>query len=203
MERNLHGGLQTYLGKLLVAVADYPGMPALEIILQRGADRLIEGVDILRFQTLAIWRVGDKNSFRCIVGPFSYGFALYLHHVVDARRLHVLACDGDSLRRKVAAVDLIGKLTFLRIVVIYFFEKILIEVRPFLESEALAVDAGVDVGGYESGLDQECSRAAHRIHEIAVAAPACLHYDAGGEHFVDRRFSLLSAVATFGERLAA
>ena len=60
----------------------------------------------------------------------------------------------------------------------------------------LAVDTRIYVSGNQGGLHKECARAAHRIEEIRVAAPAGLHDYSGSEHFVDGGFSLLHLVAT-------
>ena len=70
------------------------------------------------------------------------------------------------------------------------------------ESEASAVNAGVDVGCDESRFDEEGARAAHGVDEGRLTAPSAHEDDACGEDFVDGCFGLGYAVAALVERFA-
>ena len=203
VERYLHRWLEAYLCKLFVAESDYPGVPACEICFQSRSDATVEHVDVLGPQTLAIGRIGDEYPLGRVVCPFRHRLAGKFHHVVDSRRLDVSSGYAYGFRIDVSAVDLIGIFPLCGIIVVYLLEKFLVEIRPFLKSEMLAVDARVYVGRDKGCLHQESTGATHRIDEVGVAPPAGLHDYAGGEHLVDGSIGRFRAVASFRERLAA
>ena len=201
--RKLHRRLQSDAGDIVVIRPDYPHVPAGEILFQAVADAPVELVDIVRFQTVSVGWICHHHARLGVFRPFRQGTARDLHHLLHLCRPHVPACYGHGLRVDVAAVYLEGELTLVAVVIVEPLEEVGVEIGPFLEGEMRAVDARVDVGGDEGGLDQECSGAAHRVHEIAVAPPSGLHDDAGGERLVDRGLGLFRAVTALRERLSA
>ena len=102
----------------------------------------------------------------------------------------------------IAAIYFEVKLTFGAIIVIERFEEFGVEVGPFLEGESPAIDAGVDISGDQSSLDQESTRTAHRVGEVALPFPAALEDYAGSESLIDGGFGSLIAISALGEGLA-
>ncbi len=203
VERNLHGWLKPYLCKLLITIANDPCVPTLEALFQGGPDASVEHVEVFGTQSLSIRRIRHQYALRSIVGPFSDGFALQLHHIVDAGILNVFSGDCHGLGVDVAAIYLIGEFLFGGIIVVDIFEKLLVEIRPFLKSEALPIDAGIDVRGNQGSLNQERAGAAHRVDEIGIPAPPGLKDNSCGKRLVDGGFGSVGAVSAFGERFAA
>ncbi len=94
------------------------------------------------------------------------------------------------------------ELAFLAVVVIDGVEQVGIIVIPLLERILLAEHARIDVAGDECRLDQECSRAAHRVDQIALAIPTAQADDACCQHLVDGRIGLCLTPSALVERLA-
>ena len=90
----------------------------------------------------------------------------------------------------------------MRVVVIDFVEHFGLEIFPAFEGKRLAEDARVGIGGYQRRLDEERSRAAHRVDKVLTAIPTCLEQQSGGKHLVDRRFRLVDTIAALVERFA-
>ncbi len=122
MERNLDRRFKANLVKLLILVADYPGMPAFEIFLECGADALVEEIDVFGTQSLSVGRIGHHNSLGSHLRPVGERFTFDLHHIVYPCVFHVLACNYHGLRADVAAIDLEGELSLRGIVVIYLLK---------------------------------------------------------------------------------
>ena len=178
-------------------------MVAGEDVFELAADEFVEGVHVGGADALAVWRIGDEHA--CGLrgfGPRREGSDTDIDVSGDAGTLEVAQGDVDGLGRDVAADNGHGDVTFGRIVVIYAVEELAVEVAPALEGESAAVDARIDVGGNHRGLAEECARAAHRVDERHVAAPAALEYNACGKHLVDGRLGLGHTIAALVERLA-
>ena len=201
--RNLDGGLQADIVEILRVRAYQPCVPSREITFQICSDGAEHLGHVLLFQTMVVRRVHHQASGFGVVGPVGHWLAFHFHHVLHLCVLDVAERDGHGVGIDVAAIDLESEGTFGAVVIVEVFEKLFVEVGPFFESEAFAVYAGIDVGGDQCGLYQECAGSAHRVGEIGVAAPACGHYYAGGQHFVDRGFRLFLAVAALVKRFAA
>ena len=115
---------------------------------------------------MVVGRIHYQAAFLRIVGPVGHGLHFHRDHIVHLSVLDVLAGYGHGLGVDVAAHDLEIERTLGRVVVIESLEQFRIEIRPLLERESLAVDAGVDVGGNQSSLYQESTGAAHGVGEI-------------------------------------
>ncbi len=178
-------------------------MPSLEVFLESSAYPLVEQVYVVGAQSLAVRRVCDEHTFRGVFGPVGHRFAHEFHHVVYSSRLDIFASNRHGLRVDVAAINLIGELTFCGVVVVNVFKKLLVEIRPFLESETFAVDSRVDVSGNQCRLHKKCARTAHGVDEVAVTFPSCFKDDSGGKHFINRGFGLFSAISSLRQRLSA
>ena len=201
--RYLQRRLQADIVEVLGVRPDDPGVPAREVAFQVVADATEHLGHVLLLQTVVVRRIHHQTSLLGIVGPVGHGLHFHRHHVVHLRVLDVLAGYGHGLGVDVAAHDLEIEGAFSRVVVIESLEQLGVEVRPLLESESLAVDAGIDVGGYQCGFNQERARAAHGVGEIGLAAPAGGHDDAGGQHLVDGSLGLFLAVTALRQRFAA
>ncbi len=208
LQRAVHHGdflarSQADTGKVLVAVADNPGVVAGEYMLELGADEGVEGVHVVDTDALAVGRIGHHHAGRLRgLGPGAQRLALQLYVAGHAGALDIALGDGDSLGRDVGAVYLVGDGALAAVVVVQAVKELGVEVGPALKCKSAAEDAGVDVGGDEGCLDKECTRAAHGVDQRAVAAPAAAQDDACGEHLVDGGVGLGHAVAALVERLA-
>ena len=203
-EAHLLGRRQADLLEVFLAIADDPGVPAGEDVLQPRAYSLIESVHVGSGDALAVGGIGDKDAGRHgRLGPLGYGLDFQVDIAADAGAADVAAGDVDGCRGDVGADD--GELdgTLGRVVVPQTLEELGVEVGPMFEGEVLAVDAGHDVGGDEGGLDEERSGAAHGVDEGTLAAVAAHEDYAGGEHLGDGRLGLGRAVAALVETLAA
>ena len=102
---------------------------------------------------------------------------------------------------------MVQEFLFLRIVIVEFLPEVVVVSQfaygPTLEAEALAIESGWCVGGDKCSLDEEGSRAAHRVIEVACAVISGLEQDACGKHFADGSIGELLLVAALVERVAA
>ncbi len=202
VERYLDGRLEADPVEMFILIAQYPDMPACEILLQSRSERRIEHVDVVGTQTFAIRGICDHHTFGGVLRPFIEGTSRQLDHLLDTGRLYILACDSDCVSVDVATVDLICEILFLAIVIIEAFEQFGIEVGPFFKGKALAEDSRVDVGRDERRFDQQCSGTAHGIREITVSAPSGLHDDSGREHLVQRSGRVVNLITALRQRFA-
>ena len=69
--------------------------------------------------------------------------------------LRIEACSIDSLDVYVVAVDMVVKLTLLRVVIVYLVEEVGVEVGPFLEGKFLAEQTRSHVAGNECSLNEQ------------------------------------------------
>ena len=172
-QRIMQRSLETQVvDKLLVGTHDEPAVVAYEHFFELGAQGGIELRQLVAGEALAVGWVGDEHTLLrgCLL--LLERHALHLDILRETRILDIGVADGNSLAQNVVAVNLVGELTLTAVVVINGFKNIGIIVGPLLEGIFLTIHARVDVGGYQSGLNQECARAAHRIHEVALAVPA-------------------------------
>ena len=167
------------------------------------AQRLVEQGEVVDFQAFAIGWVGDEDAvFGCLVEVLD-GLAFHLNHFGEAGALDVGTGDGNGLALDVIAINLVLEFAFVAVVVIDVLEELVVVVGPCLESIFGAIHAWIDIGGDKGSLDQESARTAHGVDEVALAAPAAQHDDAGRQHFVDGCIGLRLAPASLVEWGAA
>ena len=163
------------------------------------SQRLVEQGEVVEFQAFAIGWVGDEDAvLRSLVEVFD-GLALNFNHLGESGTLDVGTGNGNGLALNIVAINLVLEFAFGAVVVIDALEEFVVIVGPSLESILVAIHARIDVGGDEGGLDQEGSRAAHGVDEVALAPPAAQQDDAGGKHLVDGGIGLCLAPTTLIE----
>ena len=94
------------------------------------------------------------------------------------------------------------KLTLLRVVVVDSVEKVLVEVRPLLESKLLAEHTWRDVACDEGCLDDESTRTTHRVDEVGIALPTRHQNHTSCQYLVQRSLYALLTIATTMQALA-
>ena len=94
------------------------------------------------------------------------------------------------------------ELTLVAVVVVDGVVEVGVIVGPVLEGEALAIHAGVDIGGYQRCLYQEGARATHGVNEVALAIPAAQLDDSRCQHLVDGCLGLCHAPSALVERFS-
>ena len=97
---------------------------------------------------------------------------------------------------------MVRKLALAAVVVVDFVKQLTVEVAPALKGKTVAIHTREDVAGNHGCLNEEGTRATHRIYEVALSAPAGHKYDSGSQHLVDGCLGLRHAVATLVQRLA-
>ena len=187
---------------VFVFSGDNPGVVAFEHVFQFLADEGVEALHVVGADALAVGWIGDENTPLGSFGPCRERFGLQVDHAPHACAADVAVGYLHGLGRDIGAVDFIFELALGRVVVVEAVEQRGVEIFPVLEGEVFAVNARIDVGGNQSGLNQECARPAHRVDQRAVAAPAAAQDYPRGEHLVDGRLGLRHAVAALVERLA-
>ena len=95
------------------------------------------------------------------------------------------------------------ELSFLTVVVVDLIEEVCIEVGPFLEGILLTEESWCHVPGDESGLDENGTRAAHRVDKVRIALPTRHQDHACCQHLVEGCLYAFLTVATTVERLPA
>ena len=95
-----------------------------------------------------------------------------------------------------------GELAFVTIILADCFEQVFVEILPVLEGKMLVEDAGRNVQGDECRLNQNRSRAAHRVVEVALSVPACEQEHTCGQSLVDGSFGVRYAPAAFVQTIA-
>ena len=177
-------------------------MVALEYVFQFRPDHLVQPLHIVGADALAVGRVGDDGAVGRSFVPGRQGLGFQLDHTAYAGALDVACGDFDGFWGDVGAIDFHIDVALVGVVVVEAVEQGGIEILPVFKGEMLAVDAGVDVGGDQGGLDQKSAGAAHGVDERSVAFPAAFENYSGGKHLIDRGFGLSDEVAALMERLA-
>ena len=201
-KRNLHRWFQTNIGEVLIIETEDPGGPALEMLLESGSDTAIEVCHIIGLQSGTIRRIHHEHTGLGILCPVGHRAAGEFDHLLHLGALYIASCDSFGIGIYIAAIDLIVEVAFGRIIIVDFLKEFGIKIGPFLESEILAVDTGIDIGRNKGCFDEECAGATHWICEITIAPPSGLHDDTGGEHLIDRGFCLSHPITAVGEGFA-
>ena len=184
------------------AIGNEPGIVALKHEFEPVADGVVEFVDVLILQSLAIGRIGDQHALFGRFLPVGDRSLREFNHLAQSGAFHIGLCNGNGLDRHVGTVDFVLKIPLLGIVVVDVVKQLFIVVAPVLEGIFLAIHARIDVGGNHSRLNQKRARATHRVHEIRLTIPAAQFDNAGGKHLIDRRFRLSHAPSSLIERRA-
>ena len=197
-----HRRLETHLEIQFLIIADEPHVIALEGVLELVTHVAVERLDVLDVEAFTIgWVADERTTGRHFLDVVDVA-ALEFDVLVQTGVLDVGAGDSDGLALDVAAIDLVGELTFTAVVVVDIVKQVCIIVGPLLESVAVAVHAGSDVGGDKGCLDEEGARAAHWIHQVGLALPPAEQDDAGCQRLVDGRIGLCHAPAALEQGLA-
>ena len=203
VERIAHRRLQANLERLFLVAAHEPHVIAHEGVLELGAQVTVELVDVLHLEALTVGRIADDGTLLGDDGDIPEVAALQLDILVQSSALDVGARYGNGLALDVAAVDLVGELPLLAVVVIDFVKQLLVIVGPLLEGIMVTIDARSDIGGDERCLDQECARTAHGVNQVGLAIPAAQQDDTGRQHLVDGRVGLGNTPAALEQRVTA
>ena len=171
-------------------------------MLQAFANHLIGVEQIGRGDALAIGRIGHHQG--------RLGRLLEVLEVLQLNGdgLRQSCCTyvqtglGHSLRVDVVAIDVVVAIAFLRVVVVYLVEELLVEVGPFLEGKLLAEQAGTHVAGDEGCLDEQRTASTHGVDEVGLAAPARHQDHACCQHLVERGLGRLLTIAATMQALA-
>ena len=153
VERGLQAGFQAYLVEALLTIGEHPGIIPLELVLEPFSHHLIGAQEVGCGDTFAIGWVGDDDAFLCGVGEVLEVLLVNGDAVAESGSLHIETGGVDGLHLDVVAVDVVGELPLLRVVIIDAVEKVGIEVGPFLEGKLLAEQAWCHVTGNEGSLD--------------------------------------------------
>ena len=92
-------------------VGDEPALEALEVVLQRVADFLIEFVDVVFLQTVAVGWVDDDDASAFGWGEVVHVFLHQVDVVLQVGIINVALGDGYGLRRAVGSPDLVVEIT--------------------------------------------------------------------------------------------
>ena len=136
------------------------------------ANHLIGAQQIVRRDTLTVWRVGYHDTLVLGLGKVLEVLLLNGHIACQSGSLDIQAGCINSLDIHVIAIDVMIEFAFLRIVVVYGVEKLTDEVGPFLEGIFLAEQAWCHIAGDESSLDEQGARATHGVDKVGFAMPA-------------------------------
>ena len=202
VERNFDARLQSDFVETFLLVADHPCLSALEFVFQAFSERVIDVQDVGRRQAFAIRRVGDDDGRVFWFDELADVALLNADDVGHAGAFRVVACRFNGVHVQVVAQDAVCKLPFCRVIVVDGVEKVAVEVFPFLETETLAEYAWIDVTCHECRLDQNRSRTAEGVNEIAVGLPSRELDEASRQHLVDGRVDRGHAVASQVQTLA-
>ena len=190
-----HRRFQADLVGQFIVIADEPHVVTLESVLELVTHVLVQRLDILGIEALAVGRIADEGAAgRNLVDVIDVA-ALDLDILVQARTLDVGARDGNGFALDVATVNLVCKLAFLAIVVVDLIKQVGVIVGPLLESIVIAINTGSDVGGNQSRLDEERARSTHRVNEVGLSIPAAQQNDASSQHLIDGCIGLSLAPA--------
>ena len=204
-----------------IVARDDPGFGTLEVFLQHACHHAVEGGDIGK-EAFAIGGIHHDDATEGLLA-FGQRFGIGLCPWCCIDLLKILYREGNVLLQTsftdvfggdidgdlgdVRSVDVVQEFLFLRIVIVEFLPEVVVVSQfaygPTLEAEALAIESGRCVGGDERSLDEEGSRAAHGVIEVACAVVAGLEQDACGKHFADGGVGELLLVAALVERVAA
>ena len=196
-------GAQADLGEVLRLIGDDPRCAARVVMLQSLADHAVEGVALTQPEALAIGRIGhqQRGLGRCRAVLESTMF--HVDHFLQPRQTHVVPRDLHGRDRYVRAVDMVveGALLLLGLL-LDLTEELGIIVVPALEGEATAIAPWGDAAGDEGRLNEQRTRPAHGVDEIALSIPARQTQDARGEHFAHRGLGLGGTPAALVQALA-
>ena len=132
-------------------VCDNPSIVAHKIAFQILADGLVEVVNIIGCDAVAVWRVGNDDGFveRLLK------LMLHTYHIFHTSILHIFGGYLHYLTIYVVAINLMIELTLLTIIIVDIIEEVGIKILPFLESILLAEHAWIDVHGYKGCFNQD------------------------------------------------
>ena len=183
---NLDRRLQADSLEALLTIAQHPSLVTHEGVLQTLAYHLVGIEQIWSRDTFAIRRVYYENALLGRLCEVLEVGTIDGNVVGKTSSTHVKTSCVDCLHVDVVTIDMVCKLTFLRVVIIDSIEKLSIVIRPLLESELLAEHARTHVMGNKSSLDGECARTTHRVNEVGLAMPSGHKNHTSSKHLVER-----------------
>ena len=98
---------------------------------------------------------------------------------------------------------MVVELSFLRVVVVYLVEEVLVEVGPFFKCKFLAEQSWSHVACYECRLDEQSARTAHWVDEVGFALPSGHEYHSGCKNLVEWCLHAFLSIATAMQTLSA
>ena len=162
----------------------------------------VQSQQVFRRNTFSIRRVGDDDTL--FLWLFELLERLYSQYYILAysSSLYVVNCYFVSLWIIIVSIDFVSKFTFLRIVVIDRVEQLLVVVFPFFKAEFLTEYTRSDIAGNQSSFNRNCSRATHRINQIAFPSPSGHQNHTGSQYLIQRCFYLFLTIAAAVQRFA-
>ena len=138
IKRYLDAWLQANLVETLLAVAQYPGVVALKLVLQSLAYHLVSTQQVGRRNALAVRWVRYHDALVGGLCKVLEVLLLYGYDVAQSCGLHVHTCGVHSLHVDVVTVYLVVELALQTLVVVNLVEQVGVEVGPLLECKLLA-----------------------------------------------------------------
>ena len=200
---NLDAGLQTNLVEALLAVAQYPGVVALELVLQSLTNHLVGTQQVGCRDTLTIRWVRYHDALVGRLCKVLEVLLLYGDDIAQSGCLHIHAGGVHSLHVDVVAVNLVVKLTLLTLVVVDLIKQVGIKVRPLLKGKLLAEQSWCHVLGYQGSLNQQGTATTHGVDKISIGLPSAQQNHTSCQHLVQWCLYTLLAVATTMQTLTA
>ena len=170
------GRSQSDAFECLLVARDDPCGSAAELMLEGGSHVLVESQHIFVLsESFAVWRVDhDKGAVGVVIGQAQllYADLLDLDVALEVGRLDILGSSLHGIEARIGAIYLMLEVAFAAVVARDIVEEVSVEVGPFLECKPLAIDARCDVACDECCFDEQGTRSAHRVVEIALSVPS-------------------------------